>query len=411
MTLINGKNTRFGAWLVGLAMILIPMHYYCDPTLGYSALRIGQEQAFQVIAIVLFAMFILQNAYIALFLLWAVFVYAYYSFPAPSGIILLSLFSACIYYEATYRCSDESKAEILFKFIAWFAVANLVYMAFQANGWEVLYNEMSRPGYQNGLIGFMGLKAITGMLFALAIPFIAYRYPLVASLFFIPIYLSESSCAVVAAGVAYLWQIWHVSRKAFYILLGIFCIGGFAYSLNDSKAGMFTDRQNLWKVALRDAVKKPLTGYGIDSFRCVTPDKQFIYWKNVRTKESFRIDQRDLIEFQHTGKFDSKKYGKFMRDDDTTDPWDNPHNEFIQLFYEFGVIPFIILGFLVYDMRKRFNPSNELLIPIVGFFLAVLTLSLGQFPFHLARIGIFIPIFLALYYKLTETKVVDSGSI
>lgn len=402
MTLSNLKPKEISIWVLGLLMILIPIQYYCDPSFGISALRVSQAQMFQVAAIALFCVFVLQNIWLCLFTLWSLFLYAYYSFPTPSGSIVLSILGACLIYEASYRIVTRENIHIIFKFMMWFAVANIIYMAMQKGGWELLYMEFNKPGFQNGMVGFMGLKAIMGMLFAIAMPFVACEYPVAAIFLFYPLYISESSCAVAGGIVAYLWQLWYTSRKWFWILVVILGIGGTAYVINDSHAGMFTDRENMWKVVLRDAVKKPLTGWGIDSFRCLTPDKQFMYWKNVRTLETFPIDVRDTIEYEHTGKYDLKKYGNFMRSGDITDPWDNPHNELIMLFYEFGILPLIILGFFIYDMKSRFSSFDDKLIPLTGFFFSILIMSMGQFPFHLARIGLYIPIFLGAYYKLTD---------
>lgn len=408
MTLANLKPKDLAIWFLGIIMIVIPINYYCDPSFGISALRVSQEQMFQVVAIALFSIFILQNIYLCLFMLWSLFLYAYYSFPAPSGSIVLSILGGCMIYEASYRIINRDNVKVVFQFITWFAIANMIYMGMQKFGWELIYLEFNKPGFQDGMVGFMGLKAIMGMLFAIAIPFVAFRTPILALGLFIPLYISESSCAMAAGIIAYLWQIWHISRKWFFILVALLGVGGAVYIIHDSEARMFTDRANMWKTVMRDVVKKPIVGWGIDSFRCVTPDKQFIYWKNVRTLETFPIDVRDTIEYQNTGKYDFNKYGKYMKEGDITDPWDNPHNEYLMLLYEYGLPSIIIFGFLCFDVKRRFI-SDPLLVPFIGFFLSILIMSCGQFPFHLARIGLYIPIFLGAYYKLTENQYVRSA--
>ena len=405
MTLFSLKTKNLSVFLIGALMILVPIQYCSEPSFGISALRLSQQQIYQVASIGLFAIFILQNVFLAAFLLWALFLYAYFDFASPAGGVVLTILAGCLIYEAVYRIVNDQNVKIIFGFMISFALLNMAYMAFQSFGWELLYKEYGVAGYQAQLLGFMGLKAIMGMFFAMAIPFFAYRYPVLSLGLFMPIYVSECSSAMVAAIAAYLFQIFFWSKKMFFFLLVLMCIGGGLYAVNDSHAGMFTDRANMWKTVLRDAVKKPIIGWGPDSFRCVTPDKQFMYWKNVRTKETAQIDVRDTIEFTHTGKYDTKKYGTFIKDGDTTDPWDNPHNEYIQLFYEFGLPGVLILFLLAWDMTKRFNWLNWDIVPIAGFFIALLIMSTGQFPFHLARVGIYIPIFLACYYKLSDTYV------
>ncbi len=404
MTLIQFKPKNLGIWLIGLVMLLVPIYYTSDTFLGMAGIRVTQQQMYQVSAIALFSIFILQNIWLSAFMLWSLFLYCYFEFANPVGLVVITLLSGCIIYEAVYRIVNKDNVKMIYNFLIAFMLINMAYMIMQGFGLELMFKEWQHPNFQTQLIGFMGLKAIMGMLFAICMPFVAFRYPKLALGLFVPLYYSECSSAVGAAIIAYLWQIWFISRKWFFILIGIMCLGGILYAYNDSHAGMFTDRANMWKTVLRDAVKKPITGWGPDSFRCITPDKQFIYFKNNRTLETFPIDVKDTIEYEHTGKYDLVKYGKFMKEGDSLNPWDNPHNEYIQLFLEFGIVGVILLGFLIYDISKRFNPLNIYTIPLIGFFLSILVMSVGQFPFHLTRIGIYIPIFLACYYKLTEPE-------
>ena len=404
MTLSNLKPKNLGIWLLGLIMIMIPTQYYANPIFGPAASRVSQQQILQVVSLAMFAIFVLNNVSLSLFLLWTLFLYTYLEFPVPVGVMVLTILSGIIIYEVTYRIVNKENINRLFTFMLWIGAINLLYMAMQAWGWELLFSEQSAKGiYQNQLLGFMNLKAIMGILFAMIMPFMVFRFHKLALLLFVPLYVSECSVAMVAGIASYLWQIWHVSRKWFLILISFMVIGGGMYAIHDSHAGMYTDRLNMWKVVLRDCVKRPIIGWGPDSFRCVTPYKQFMYMKNVRTAETSQIDVRDLMEFKNTGNL-HKKYSNFIQDGDTLDPWDNPHNEYIMLFYEFGIIGVLILLYLIYDMKRRFTAMNPYLIPLSGFFIGLAIICTGQFPLHLARVGIYIPIFLACYYKLTETE-------
>lgn len=401
MTLIDLKIPKYiSVWVIGIVMIVVPLQYFQNPNFGQSAMRISQAQIFEIMAIILFSIFILQNIYLSLFMLWSLFLYYFYGFPNPSGMIVLSILGALLIYEAVYRVVTKENFHILINFMIFFALINMAYMVMQEFGWELIYRDTDNI-LQHQLIGFMGIKAVMGMFFAMCLPFFCYKYPKISLGLFVPLYYSECSAAMVAGIFVYLFNLWFLSRKWFCIALIILSIGGTIYTIHDSHAGMFEDRFKLWKVALQDAVKKPIFGWGIDSFRCITNEKDFLYWKNVRTKESFRIDYRDTIESQHTHQY-PKKYSQYIKEGDILDPWDNPHNEYLMLLYEFGIIGIVIFGFIAWDMWQSFNPRIEYLIPLAGFFIGLLVMSTGQFPFHLARIGLYIPIFLASYYKFSE---------
>lgn len=403
MRLSDWKPSNAGAWLIGALMVLVPIQYYALPEFGQMASRVSQQQVFQVVSLSLFSIFLLNNVWMSLFMLWTLFLYAYFGFPNPVGVVLLTITSGCIIYEAVYRVVNRENIRLIVNAFIVFAIINLAYMAMQGLGWELLFSEQSEMGvYQRQMIGFFNLKAIMGMFFAMVMPFVAFRYPITAIGLLVPLYLSECSSAMVAGIVVYLHQIWYLSKKWFFILLAILTIGGIAYSIRDSHTGMFTDRFNMWKTVLRDAVKKPVMGWGPDSFRSITPDKQFMYWKNNRTLETSQIDVRDTIEYSQTKQYSLEKYGKFLKTGDSLNPWDNPHNEYIQLFYEFGIIGVVLLGFLSFDIFKRFDINNVELLPVFGFFIGLAIMSIGQFPLHLARVGVYVPIFLACYYKLSD---------
>lgn len=401
MRIIDLRPKNLYMWVIIAFMIFVPMFYFSDPRFGVSAMRVSQTQIFQVLSIALCAIFIIQNIYLGSFLLISTISYAYFSFPLPAGVTLLNILGGCLLYEATYRVVNKDNYNMIFQAIIWICLYNLLYATLQINGFEVLYTEYRQTNYQNGFLGFMGLKAIFGILIAFSAPFIMQSTPYISGLLIIPAVLTESSCAVVSVAFSFLWNIYFTKRRLFYVMLAVLTIGASAYAYKDSGTGMFTDRANMWKVVLQDAVKKPLTGYGMDSFRCVTPDKSFMYVKNVRTLETFRIRQEDLIEYQNTKIVPNDKYAGHYVKGDTLDIWDNPHNEFIQLLYEFGFIPFFILGFMIYDIKRRFE-KHSWQIPLISSFIAVAILSIGQFPFHLARVVIYPIIFYAVYCKLSD---------
>lgn len=396
-------NFAFRVFLAVLA--IAPIFYYGGIFLGRESLRIGQEQFFQLGVQVLFAIAILENIYLAGLLLWGVFLYSFFGFEGYSGKYLMMIFFGCVMYQVAYKLVTNENFKRIPQVMMWLAFVNIVFMILQSTGNDVLYKEYGKNVWAWDLVGVMGLKAFSGMFLAMCIPFALQRGYVVPVALMFPIILSECSVAVLGAVIAFLWHIYNrINGKAVLIALLLICSFGVgAYIWKDSKAGMMDHRTELWKVVMRDSLKHPLVGHGLDSFRAVSERpgiKNWMYFKNVRTKESF-----GLAYHRESGRFIMKP--DKVSPGDTIDPWDHAHNEYINAFFTMGCIPLIIFVALVRDIRKRFTSYSQDAIAIVGFFLCIAVFSIGQFPFHVVRIGVFIPVMLAAYYKLTEAQGVN----
>lgn len=398
MTLKSLKFNDIGLKLFMAFIVICPIFY--DPS-KMLTLRTYQEQFFQLGITVLFAVVLLESIHLSLFLLWAVFLYAYYGFPPIGGNYVMNIVWGCLLYQIAYKVMDRRNIHVFYKCVIGVALLNLVWVLLQISGVELIF--LSKGEYNSQPVALLGLKAFMGMFFALSIPFLCRYSTWAPILFFVPIYLSECSVAMAAGVVSYLFHLFYYQRKAFWVGLVVLTLAAGAYIARDTKSGMFTDRFNLWKVTLRDAFKKPVVGWGLDSFRNVGEVKPFIYFKNVRTLESKKVYFKEMVHVrENKGQFpDTMK--DFVQDGDTIDPWDHPHNEYVSLFYEFGLVGVVIFACLALGVWRAFYPSDDL-ICLMGFFIGVLIISTGQFPFHVARIGYLVPIVLGIYKKLTDEE-------
>jgi O-antigen ligase len=162
---------------------------------------------------------------------------------------------------------------------------------------------------------------------------------------------------------------------------------------------MFEGRYKMWKVVLRDAFKHPIMGWGLDSFRNAGTFKPFIYMQNAMTRETKAVSLSAIQVYNETGVMPPMP--GFIKQGDALDIWDNPHNEYIMLFYEFGLVGVILFGLFCSDIVKRFYVTDEL-IAIIGVFIVFLIISTGQFPFHVVRLGYIFPVLVGAYYKINE---------
>ena len=163
----------------------------------------------------------------------------------------------------------------------------------------------------------------------------------------------------------------------------------------------------MWKLALKDTMTRPFIGMGLDSFRNVGQLKPYLYFTDSTNNQALRMTyiggEKPWVK---PAGYDMKY--KTYKDKDGSDvqealvnPWDNPHNEFLSILYEFGVIGFLIFCALLWDICKRLY-RDPIVITLFAIILVYLVSSVGQFPFHLARLAHLSVIFLACYYKLTE---------
>lgn len=389
--------------LIATFVFLAPIFYDHTINAGAATMRVTHENFYQMAGVVLFCLF-LKNLWLSLSIILSVLLYFYHSYQG--GLYVINLMTTAIIYLVVRENADEELIKRVFKILPILLGMQLVLMFLQMLNWDVFFNSRKDNawGGMTEVVGFMGLKAIMGMFCAMLMPFVWFRSKLVSLLITVPVFISECSSALIALGASYLFLLWHYSRKLFYMATVVVVIGTGMYAYHDSEnAGMFADRLSLWKIVLRDAIQRPFAGYGLDSFRSITAIKPFMYFKSVDTKLSGHgVPNGDGFKTNEVGIF--KQGGN-------ADPWDNAHNEYVQLVFEFGFIGATIAYFFFRKIIKDFRP-NRYTIPMMAYFLTMLIMSVGQFPFHLARIAFLFPVMLGLYeYQIDKLKEQSDGEI
>ena len=379
-----------------LFFLICPIFFYGGEfNFGASTMRINQMQFFQLGC---FAMLILliENLWIALFIVWAVFLYCYYGFTMGGEYVQNIMLGGLLYY-ITRRLWGKKDLSWMFKSLLWVAGLNLVWMLGQKFGFgDLIYNN-PKGGEIIDPVGLMGIKMAIGMFFAMMVPVAMYFRWWLAIPCFIPIYFSQGSTAVAGGVFAFMYVTWFKSRRWFFTLLIPLILVGGLYVYKDSKAGMMIDRARMWKLVTKDALMHPIVGWGLDSFRTKTMIKPFLYWKNARTGYTERGVERMNADGSGTRTFK----GGFANEGDALDPWDNPHNEYIGLFYEFGLPAIILLVVIIWEFYSLFSPTREL-IALSAILLVTAIVSIGHFPFHLARTA-FIPVIaIAMYHNISN---------
>jgi len=319
-----------------------------------------------------------------------------------------------LYCSTLYLKKEDTS--LLLKTVLWVCVINVAYMFFQQIGFDFIFN-MRGAGQsvietQGELIGFFGLKSHMGIYMALGMIVMLYINPWLAILFIPLLYISKSIGAIAGAFIGVLFWFWWTKRKVAYFLLPILLAFGIWYVVKvDNPMGMMKTRPGVWKTSLKDVVY----GYNLHD-----PKLQSPYLRNIFTGFGPEMILSGNLYYLSEPLTDSVKRGirtpngvldeqgkpfliekgeLFTNDKKPVDLWDNLHNGLIQLFYEYGLLGMIIIGFLVFYISKLFRESfkSKELVAIMSMILVLLVSSITQFPLYVARIGYLMPILLGLF--------------
>ena len=288
---------------------------------------------------------------------------------------MTNIFYGTVLYYLTKLAFEKKHIDWFIKMVLWVVVVNLGYSILQILNYDFIYILSEQLRFTKiadtpSPNGFMGNSGITGILYCLAIPLIATRSRKsiwIAFLMLIPIFFLRAFTALMGGVVVLMFVLWfRVNKKIWLAILGILIILCVVYLMYFDLPGL--ERIRLWKFLLNDVNSHPIKGWGMDSFRKITELKHHIYTDNPN------ITHKPSL-------------------------WDNPHNLYISLLFEFGFISLILLGGYIRQLVLWFKNSlkEPNTIALAGFILAFFVVSMGSFPIFLARMCVLIiPVF-ALY--------------
>ena len=287
---------------------------------------------------------------------------------------------------------------------------NLVWCVFQIFQVDPLFS-MLNADKQKIFTEFSGLFALPAFLGNFAAAILPLGFTLSWTLFplvLVAIYFSKSTFSILAAFIAALFFFWFYKRIVFWAIVlfgGLFML---VYILKyDAPTGQFSRRLKVWSVVTKIALQKQFLGRGLASYKEniwgeATPSHNIIVMPN----NSARLIKPFLInEAMAKGKNELAQKLSQISDDSfnlgTVQPiiqsydidfmdWKNAHNEFLEIFYETGFFGLLFIFGYIYDIFKRFFTYGQKHLPslvMVSSFLAILVVTAGHFPFHLARLS------------------------
>ena len=367
-----------------LLRIFIPaLAFMCCINIFGLLTREAHQYIMALATMVLFAL-LLRNIWLTLFVWLTVFLFSFFKFNGGE-IYLTNIFYGCILYYLTKIAFTKEHIDYFIKIILWVLVINLLYGIVQVLGWDFIYTkaEVLALFEKDSLVampmGFMSNTSVMACFTALCIPLVASRkgqFSTIAAFVLFPMFfILHSSATLVAASIAFLFVMYFkYTRKLFTIMaVGFLLLGTYFFIIKFNTTGTYagTERLSQWKIALQDSTVHPITGWGLDSFRSFNVNKNHMYaW---RTGDIKGVAQVAL--------------------------WDNPHNLYVSMIYEFGIFAIILLGGYIRQCILWFRQSDQLrnVVALAGFLLAFFIVSIGHFPIFLSRLAVMIIPAFALY--------------
>ena len=396
-------------WLL-LFIIFLPTFYVFG-----KDVRQMQMNFFQMSIFVLIALFHV-NRYIGLFLGWATFQFVFFpNIPNQSHMVQNIFFAAVLYHFIVKYADLESLKKYLWAFYG-VMLLSCFWIALQANQIDPLWVNSNQSAHVSSFIseyaGFFNLPQLMGNYVAAVTPFAFVLNPLLAGFALIALGCSKSTFAVIAALTASLFFYWFRKRIVFWIILLVFGTAGTFWVLKfDLPGGQFERRLNIWGTLLKTSFQKQFTGHGIGAYNSeyvfieseATGKTQMV--KDTKELLGFLIFQADKLPSPRREKLlgiltkinpgeglHLTKLNDFLRAESFAfNIWAEAHNEFLQVFFEFGIFGILILfGYFINLFRRFFMlglEKNKAALALASSVVAIIVISAAHFPFHLARIA------------------------
>lgn len=309
--------------------------------------------------------------WIAWFFVYSAITSLFMGFDAQIRRQLLNIACGAIFFKI---CAEYLRTNDLKKFGFWFCAVcgwNLSLCIQQYLGRDPLFTKPANLGHADMMVGFLKMKVHLGAMVAIMAPFILSCSWILGLLCLPLIYWSNSSAAVLcfvtsACGMAIFWALnGRFYRKTIASLVLAIILGSGVYYVAkvDAPGGQFTERFKVWEATYSLGLKNNLFfGSGVSGF----------------AKLNMSTDQKTVSE-------------RLV--------WTWAHNEYIQAFYEFGMVGIGLIFLYVWGCLKAFfrNWYDSEIQVIFFSLLSVFIISFLHFPFHIARLAALCLFVMGLY--------------
>lgn len=389
-------------------------------------MRHVQMNFFQIATMVLVAV-IHVNKYIGLFLFWCVFQFVFFARSPEQGLDLQNLLYGALIYQFIVLYAQRENFKKYFWAFSGVLILSVLWSVRQyfqidpiltnSESWNLSYFS-EFPGIFH-LPAFAGNYAAAVLPLTFAISWALFPFALIA------LFWGKSTFSAFAALISVLFFFWFRKRIVFWAILLIGGISFGSYAIKyDLPTGEFDRRIKCWRLVEAESFKKQFFGHGIGKFKDfhifeMTPSHDFLATHNLDLMPGFVIDQvRKKGKHELAQKIiDTKIINEKELEENGLDfhKWREVHNEFLQAFYETGFVGLSLICLFIWDVFRRFfkfGTKNLAALSLISSFIAILIVSFGHFPFHLARLaGPFVVIMALLEVVLNDARRVKEATI
>ncbi len=391
-------------------MVICPIIYNTSPDFN---LRTIQERTFQLLAMCLVALFV-GNFWISSFVVLNVFLLLYNDYSVGLTQVL-NVFLGSLIFMVSRSYFKNKEFMPYANVILWIGTFSILWTVLQSFGIDPLYIAQDAGGNPqlqmtfHDFTGLFGIKMANAIFIGLMLPVLATLNLWLTPLMLVPLYLCQSSVATLAIFCSMSFYLYHTRCKVFVWFFVIGLIVGSFYIAKDLRTDpqTFKSRFPVWHSAIHyTLVERPL-GWGPDSYRSYTKQKKFQFFADYDYNHLIMSQvSKDEAMLKYYGMDNGEQWrkndGKLKNN--ALSHWDNPHNEYIQMFFEYGFIGIILLIGLLREMYYRFKfaiRSKELIV-VASCLVVYFVSGVGHFPLHLARLACFFPILLGCFYARTD---------
>jgi len=315
----------------------------------------------------------LKSVVLGLLLVYCISISTFMSFDLVTRRTLMNFSIGIFFYKMVVERAEADISKYAF-WLYWLLVANLVLSFLQTAQLDPIFGHV-RPELMpyDDEVGFMRLKATLGGLASVISPILFVLSPWLSLVSLPLLWYGESSTAILGFAAGTLFVLYYQSKRwiYFFLVLILFLTGGAAYVLKyDMPGGQFQERFKVWWTSSSRVLKQnPYFGLGGGKFA----HSKFI------TPQGVEMDVIDYATAERRKIPVKLPYPPLS--------WIWAHNEFLQFFFEFGIVGFVLIVLFlknrVTDFR-RFRKDNQLQC-LFGCLIAIVVFSFFHFPFHLGK--------------------------